>query len=115
MPELSISQIVKNRDGAINVQFSDGTGYLYSADQLDSIKARIDGDFEEWARLFLVSSILERNPADIKTPAEDGTTPARSKSTVSWDMASKSQFFRSDDGEDKREDLDLEDPKTKTR
>ena len=114
MPELAIEKIQKNPDGTINVEFSDGSGYLYSPDQLDSIKAWVDGDLAEWVRMFLVAAALERNPDDVKKPATDGTTPGRTKMTMSWDLSSKSMIFRSDDGDDKRDDLDLEDPKTRT-
>jgi len=114
VPSIAIEEIRKNRDGTIHVLFSDRMGYLYGPEQVDEILARVENDFTEWMKMTLIATALTRNPQDVKEPAEDGTTPGRTKMTTSWDLSSKSIVYRSDDGERKREELDLEDPKVKT-
>jgi hypothetical protein len=63
--------------------------------------------------MFLVASALKRNPDDVVNATEDDATPSRSKMTMSWDLASQSVVFRSDDGEPTRESYDLEEPKVR--
>ena len=94
MPSLSITNIQKRTDGAVMIQFSDGTGSIFKDGQVDDLVESFEGDQSDFLKRALVAAAFRRNPDDIKNPPSQ--TRSRTRMTMDIDILSETVVSRVD-------------------